>query len=302
MNNFETGSHEQHEVEIIRKPSIRLEIFRHDQPAPAAEGQTDEQRQLTPQVREHAQQVGQGKNPNSSMGLAYGSPRDRAQETAYRQLLANEVFVNAESSFDDIKNEVDKSLAYGKKMIVSEGLNYQVANNPEFGKAWSAAYNKGEVIPFLFEESDRVALENNDLKDYSYSRSAANVARIVKKYVGIEPVWQNVYEKNKEKYQDNTEMQRFVGTHQTIGETFLLKVIEKNEGRGAAGEFINDLPNKNGFDLSQGISVNISNTENGVMVTVKYGDKTWNVKPETLDEIISDAEKLDNDIKAKLAA
>ncbi len=300
MKNAEGGSQESHEFVRDIQPTIRLEIFRHDQPAPAAPGEKDEQRRLTPQGREHAQQVGKEKKPLVSMGLAYASPRDRAQETAYRQLLANESFTGAEASLDDLKAAVEKALPFGNKLIVSENLNYQVSHNPEFAKAWGVAYNEGRLLAFLLEQSDAVARENNDLADYSYSRSAANVAEIVKKYVGIEPVWQRVYGQNEQKYQANTEMQRFLGTHQSIGETFLLKVIEKTQGRDAALKFIEQLPNKNGFDVSEGFSVNIAPSADEVKVTITYGSTSWDLTREVLDEIVQDREQLDKEINDQL--
>jgi len=74
------------------KPEIRLEFFRHDRREPVTEQKPDEKSRLTAEGRKHATEIGKTKNPNPETGLVYGSPRERTQETAMSQLLANEGF------------------------------------------------------------------------------------------------------------------------------------------------------------------------------------------------------------------
>lgn len=277
--------------EMVKNPTVRLEIFRHDQPAPAPEGGTDADRQLTSEGRVHAEQSGQTKNPNMKMGIAIGSPRDRAQETALRQLISEDI-LGSGADFSELKSVIDHNLNYGNKIRVTEKLDYRLDSNPEFQAAWFKSYNEKHAMKFLLEESDKLAADLKDAQDFSYSRSAANVAEVIKGYVLAAPSWKRTYDKDPSKYKAN-EMQRFMGTHQTIGETFLLKVVEKTQGTDAASALAEKMGN--GFDLSEGFSVVIDTVDQSMSIT--YKDKSWKVNMDVLDQIIKDKTDLDNSIK-----
>lgn len=285
----------------VFKPEIRLEFLRHDRREPATEEKPDEKSRLTAEGRKHATEMGKTKSPSPETGFAYGSPRERTQEAAMRQLLANEGWVSDETTLEEISDEIKKRLPYGKKLSVSEKLNYKTDANPKFAEVYNQHYSKTkDTVPFLYYDSDRLVKELGDADDYSYTRLAANAAEFVKKYITILPRWREILEKNPQKYAGGSEMQRFLGTHSTIGESFLLKIIERTEGAEAARQFIEDLPDKNGVDFSDGISIVLGFEGEKPKVKVSFHDKTWEVDESMIDGIIEDRTRLDEEIKKNL--
>lgn len=285
-----------------RGATIRLEFVRHDRREPSTAEIPDAKSPLTKRGRTHTTEVGKTRDPNPSVGFAYGSPRARAQETAVRQLLANEEWITEDTTLEEMDAHIAEELKHGKKLVVTEKLNYKADANNEYAREYEEHYAKRkDLVPFLYYESDKLVEELNDLKDNSYTRLAANIAELIKRYIIMLSRWVNIYDKNKEKYKDSNEMQRFFGTHSTIGESFLLKIIEKTEGVEAAKKFIDDLPDKNGIDFSDGVSVVLEEGgQAGARIKVKFHDRTWDIEPAIIDAIIQDRSDLDERIKAKI--
>jgi hypothetical protein len=284
-------------------PSIRLEFFRHDEKEKAASsgpGSTDETIRLTQKGRDHSVEMGQAKDARAEVGVAFGSPKERAMEAALRQLLSGEDEVQPEDSLEDIQAKSDKRLGFGKKGIVSENLNFNWGGTPEFKEAAYKHYLESkDALAFFFEQSDELAKNLKDKESTSYSRIAARMAELVKKYLGILPRWEEIAAKDPDKYsQYGNEMQRFMGSHQTALEPFLMKIVEKLEGREAVGRLIASFPDKNGFGFGEGFSVNIVRGENGDPVAkISCMGKEWIVTPGVIESIIHDRDVLDEEIE-----
>ncbi len=86
-------------------------------------------------------------------------------------------------------------------------------------------------------------------------------------------------------------MERYFGSHAATVENFLMKVIEKTEGPEAVETFIAG-PKKNGFSFSEGYSVTIQDAQGEPQISVTYGEKTWQITPEIIDEIIKEGNEL----------
>ncbi len=91
-------------------------------------------------------------------------------------------------------------------------------------------------------------------------------------------------------------MQRFLGTHQSIGESFLLKVVEKLEGREAALKFIDQISTQNGFELGLGFSITIEPDGESAKIRIVCGDNTILATPEIIEAIIKDRVDLDKTV------
>ena len=88
-------------------------------------------------------------------------------------------------------------------------------------------------------------------------------------------------------------MQCFIGTHSTVAESFLLKVMEKTQSRDAAKQFLDDMPNKNGVAYSDGPAMLISRDASGKkIITITFHDQEWVIDETLLDDIISDRDAL----------
>lgn len=277
--------------------SIRLEFFRHDDKAKPAEGQPDTTVRLTPKGRVGATEAGKTRNPEPEMAVAFGSSRERSVETAMRQMLTNEQGITPDSSLEDIREIVAGKIQVGRKDMVSPNLNFNWSGSKEFNEPAMARYVAKDGLRFLVEDSDALVTKLGDKESTTYSRQAGNIAELIKKYAEILPRWQKIAQDNPEKYaQHRNEMQRFMGSHQTVTESFLMKVMEKTEGREAVMKFIESLPDKNGFGLSEGYQVNLVVDETGNHMTLKYKDRQWELTPELIDEIINDKKALNANI------
>lgn len=277
-------------------PQIRLEFFRHDQPGKAQECQPDEKVRLTPEGRQHATEIGKKKFPRPRMGFVYASPRERTHETALRQFLSDEDWITGETSLEEINEAIRNKLPVGKKLVTTEKLNFRSSANPDYSKEYKQHFTQTkDILPFLVYESDELVRKLGDSDDYSYSRLAANVAELVKKYIDMYPRIKGALQKPK--YKDEQEMQRFFGTHATVAESFLLKIIEKTEGKDALKKFIDELPSKMGLNFSEGISIIINGENENTKLVVNYGSKSWKIDSGIIDEIIKDRTTLDKSIK-----
>ncbi|MES2409366.1 MAG: hypothetical protein V4509_03640 [Patescibacteria group bacterium] len=273
---------------------IRLEFFRHDEKEKPVEDQADNTVRLTEKGRIHASEVGMGKEPKSDMSMAFGSARERSTETSLRQMLARED-IGGNATLEDIRSLISTEIGYGSKDRVTNNLNFNWSANPEFIKRYTETR---DALKFLLDESDTLVKKLHDKETTSYSRQAGNIAEIIKKYIEILPRWQKLVDDYSDKYQEgNREMQRFLGSHQTVTESFLMKVIDKTEGREAVRAFIDNLKDKNGFGFSEGYKVEIKTKGGESIVLVQYGDKTWSLKPELINQIIAERDELNDQIE-----
>lgn len=280
------------------KVSIRLEFFRHDEKAKPVEGQPDTTVRLTPKGRIAATEAGKTLDPQPEVAVSFGSSRERSVETAMRAMMANEKEVGADTTLEDMRELVNDELKFGRKDAVSPNLNFTYEADPEYKSIFLQHYTKDkDGLKWLLEESDDLVRRLGDKTDSSYSRQAGNIAELIKKYLEILPTWQKVASTNPEKYAAlNNEMQRFMGSHQTVTESFLMKVIEKTEGRDAVYKFIESLPDKNGFGFSEGFQVKMRTDETGKHITMTYKDKHWELTPQLIEEILSERQQLDESI------
>ena len=279
--------------ESLPKASIHLEFFRHDDKAKAAEGQPDTTVRLTEKGRKHASEVGKEKNPNPEVAVAFGSSRERSVETAMRQMLADQPEIGEDTTLEDIKELVAGSVKVGRKDMVDERLNF-VWEGQFKDAAMDHYVNKKDYLLFAVEESDDLVRKLKDHSSTSYSRQAAGIAEIVRRYLEILPNFQRLVADNPDKYlKFQNELQRFLGSHATVTESFLMKVIEKTKGRDDVMKFIESLPDKNGFGFSEGFSLDLVGDETGTDIVLKYKDQQWELTPELIDEIIKDKEALD---------
>jgi len=286
----ETVGPRQKEIEREILPRIRLEFFRHDR---KESGPDDFRIPLNLEGRRNAVVKGKERRSGAKRALAYSSPRDRTKETALRNVVANEPWVTEDMDLQALTNEIQARQKVGRKIIVSDSLDFvDQTEDPRFTKESDRRYDETQDwIRFFVEDSDKLVVDLKDDQDYSYSRLAGNIAELILKYVKMYPVVERVLSKpaSQKDRPDTKEMQRFFASHQSVLESFLLKVIDKMEGREAARDFIEAMPDKNGFDFDEGFSVLINNDKD---VTIRYRDQEWLVPVRVLEEIVHDKDEL----------
>ena len=290
------GEEEKKEKDLI--PRIRLECIRHDDHDST---KPDEKSRLNAKGREHATESGKDRSPNSKGGFIYASPRERTLETAAREFFTKEDWISRDTSLEEILDHI--MLPVGMKYKISELLNYKTDAHPEYEEIFYKHY-KGDkdVLEFIYKDSDDLVKRLNDIEDCSYSRFAANLAKLIYRYIKILDNWNRVYLNKKDELGEQNEIQRFLGTHSMVLDSFLLKIIEKSDGRAAVKKFINELPSKNGIvGLGDGFSIILKQINNETTINICYKDNSWNVTPELIEDIIKDREELDSIINDNLS-
>lgn len=230
--------------------------------------------------------------------IAFGSPRKRAQEVSLH-VMAGQAGVTPDMNFETAKEMVDEDLGMGSKVGSEKRLDF--AAQGKTGDAFNQAYMDGRTMEWLVKESDSSAIENKDKITSTYSRMASNVASLVSKYYRTADRWQELVLDSEKKYEKD--LKRFLGTHQTVTESFLAKVIEKTKGEDARDKFVEILGG--GFGFVEGISVEIKSMGDKKVLSIEYkkdlpnGEKyefNESVPIEIIEEIIEDGKILEGKI------
>lgn len=260
------GIKKENEIESSENFSTKIELhfFRHDDKG-SAEGKTDQEVQISEKGRQHAASFAEDDSIEQS--AVFGSPRVRTKETAALH-MAGKMFTEeeiAESNYtlDKLIEKIGPN-----KIATDERLDFFLGNNEKFMEEVKASFGQGTFLKFLVERSDDLAKEIEDENVGSYSRVAAGIAEIVKKYLTIAPRFEELAKEHADKY--GRIMKRFMGTHQTTSECFLAKVIEKVDGIETRDTFVRALNNQ-GFNLSEGFECDVITDKDGkTVIHIKF--------------------------------
>ena len=248
---------EQKEAKEKFSSQIRLRFFRHSEKEAKKEGQTDEEIRLTPGGRKLSAQ--KADIEDIGQAVAFGSPRKRAQETAGLVMAGKLDEITGEESLEELKAIVDNDLKVGSKIATDKRLDFILDAKSEYGKKAHEAFGQKRMLKFLVEESDQLAKELGVEDQTTYSGSASAIAQIIEKYIKIAPRWDELVKDEKKGYDKNLE--RFFGSHLSVPDSFLAKLIEKTKGIEERNKFVQALDN-HGSDYAEGFGVNIINIKN----------------------------------------
>jgi hypothetical protein len=247
MENFRS---EKKETNELLPTEILLHFMRHSHAGPKGPGIDDDARTLSEKGLEI---VGQKKTGYESdipdrQKMVHGSPRIRSQETAM------------------IISGIDQSKHAGSRQSIDERLNFHFdfEDDNEFAKTMNESFS-ADYLKKLVEESDELAEKVGDNTNSTYSRMASNVAKFIDSYVRRSKMWNDVvnnkYGRSEEQHKKDggeydPRLERFIGTHQGVVESFVAKVLENKYGKEKRDEFIKSLNNM-GFELVEGVDVKI---------------------------------------------
>jgi len=276
--NIETPRHNIESKQENYSSRIFIRLFRHSKKTSTSEAI------LTPEGRKLAKEKAPEYHPENvsveqiRQAVAFGSPKIRAQETAGFVLGGDKEEITGEENLSELKEKLNQGLMKGDRIGVDENLDFFEDDNSLLSEAIEEAFGRGEWLKFVVEESDKLALECGDKKTMTYSRKAADVAKIIQKYIKVEKRWDELVKEKK--YQPTLE--RYLGSHMGVTESFLAKVIEKTKGIEERNKFVQVLNNQ-GFDFVEGFKVEILNRPGGdlenpeIMVTYQKKDKEGKV-------------------------
>ena len=159
-------------------------------------------------------------------------------------------------------------------------------------------------MQWMVEESDALAKKNLDKHGSTYIRMARNVAEIIQNYARSAKRFDQLV--GEKKALDT--MQRFLGTHQSVGESFLARLVEKTCGREERDQFLKAVGGA-GFDFVEGFQVEIrtsaGSAEPKIVLHYKKTDKdgkllyliNQTIEQELLKEMIDEGSKFDDEMK-----
>lgn len=252
MKNHEGTILENHEQFSSK---IELSFFRHDNKE--SDGSKDDINiRLNEKGKVHAME--QGELENIDQAVAFGSHRERTQETAAYHMAGNLPEIVGTESLEELKEKLNQGLDKGEKIRVDPKLDFVLDAENSYVDQTLDAFDEGHLLQFLVEKSDALAKEAGDLHSSTYSRQAGNIASLVKKYIQIAPRFDELVQKDTAVPYKPYEpvMHRFFGTHQSIAESFLAKVIEKTKGAEDRDAFLKVVDGR-GFRFSEGFKVDI---------------------------------------------
>lgn len=281
-------SHQESESRVHLR--VVLEFMRHGKKEKTADGQTDEDVRLIPSARTAAREKGLGLAPQLEVSAVVASPRKRAQESATHVMLSGQPDTTG-MSMEEIEAEIAKQLKYGKKIIPDSRLDFFT----DKGGLLDKAYAEGWVTKFMVENSDQVAIADDDPQMTSITRVAGNVADLILRYVEMGGNFNRLVGRNPKKYEPlKSQMERYLGTHATINESFLLRLVEKLQGVDRRNEVMAKIGPM--FKELQGFRVEIENTgpaQQEIHIKVKLGDEDIDlvVPKVVLEELVADRDE-----------
>ena len=246
---------------------IELHFFRHSIKGPVPPDGQEPQTRLTDKGRILAVERSY-QDVNHTQALAFGSPRDRTQETVGFVMAGSRDDITGQETLEELKEKINKDLKIGSKIGIDTRLNFTDDPTSPVGKMLEPAINEGTYLKALIETSDDLARETGDMTGATYSEKAAQIAKIIEKYLAVAPRWNKLVEEKSNQYTPNLE--RYFSTHQAMQESFLAKVIEKTKGLASRNDFISIVGNQ-GFDFIEGFEADLVTKQNGeIALHVRY--------------------------------
>lgn len=231
---------------------IVLQFMRHDEKEKSQPGVPDEEVRLTQKGKLHAME--KAKLSDISQAVAFGSPRKRTQETAGLVMAGGMDTLTGTESLEELKKLLDDGRTYGSKIGTDARLNFEVDENSEYGKRALDEFKAGKLLSFLVHESDALAEKYGEENAFTYNSASSNIAKIIQKYLTIAPRFDELVNDPQKSYKNV--MERFLGSHQTVLESFLAKVVEKMKGDDTRDVFVESVSGK-GFDFAESFNAEI---------------------------------------------
>jgi hypothetical protein len=241
------------------KGRIDLYFFRHDEKE-GDKTKSDTEVRLTEKGKLHAKSLS-SEETDLSQAMAFGSPRKRTQETAGLIMAGAQGEINGTESLEELNEKLNSDLNYGSKLHYDPKLDFILPPSGPYFDELMTAFKAGQLMKYLVEESDAKAIQYGvETGVCAYSAQASQIAQILSKYFKILPRWENLVNDESKEYKPV--MERFLASHQSVGESFLAKIIEKTKGVAERDAFILVINNQ-GFDFAEGFNVEILTDDNG---------------------------------------
>jgi|GEM_PF-2033534 len=293
-------------------PTIRLEVFRHDEKDLADE---DHVAQLTTKGKLAALEAGRKKQPHLNEGYVVASPRERALHSAILQFFGPQI-EDLDLHNVSLQEALGKLKEHESKIKTDERLNFHVESHPEFNARFYDEYGKKEgnrTLDFQREDSDQMILGiakrikniNDDgavsvMKIKGFKRMVGDLAEVLYEYFQKLPTWKKSFEQNPKDY-DSSEMQIFIGTHSQNVECFLMKIIEMKLGPQALEDFLKQLDNRKSFiGYSEGFSLTVEEKDGQPSAVLQFKNSTFQITEQDLKTMVQERDEFNEQVQQKI--
>lgn len=226
------------------------------------------------------------KDVSLDQSVAFGSPRVRTQETALLMTFGESDNITGSESLEELKNKINKDLKFGSKIGIDDRLDTTEDFNSPVGKRANEAFVEGKYMEFLAKESDSLAEQTGDKTKANLKEKASLVGEIIEKYIKIIPRWSVLVNNKENNY--SPKLERFLGTHSSIPESFIIKALQILGKDNEVEEYINKY--QSGIDYLKGFDVNINYSNEEIKLNISYdfgeGKNNIEISEEQLKEII----------------
>lgn len=241
------------------KAEIILHLFRHGEKE-NDKTKSDTTIELTDAGKLYAQSLSIA-DTDMSQSMAFGSPRNRALGTAGLVMAGSQDGITGTENSEELKQKLDEGREYGTKLLIDPRLNFELPPAGPYFDGLMAAFKGGTYLKYVVEQSDARAKELGfENHSTTYSNQVSRIAEIVRKYIKTLPRWESLVKDETKDYKPK--MERFFGTHQSISESFLAKVIELTKGVAERDVFVSAIGNQ-GFGFAEGYDVEITTGDDG---------------------------------------
>ncbi len=249
------------------RSEILLHFFRHSIKE-KDENKDDTEIELTDEGKERSKGFAE---ELQGPAMVFGSPRVRSKQTAAYHAFGKQPEISGSEPLAELFEKIDKDIVVGSHIGTNKHLDFHEAKDSEYADRANAAYRNKELLKFIVEESDQLAQEFGDETSFSYSRNAAQIAQILQKYLKVSDRWDGIAQGDK--YDSNT-LERFMGSHQSVAESFLAKVIELKHGEEERDKFVGLLNGGEGFDFNEGFDLSLQTKNNdSKVIEIAYEKK-----------------------------
>ncbi len=295
MFKFEQDSNQEKEKNLETK--IFLDFFRHGIKE-VDPNKSSSELMLSEVGKREAHEKGKKINSQPEVSLAWGGPQKRTQETSAHVMLANEAEIGEIDTLEEMEDKMKNNMKVGKRVIEDDRLNFTYSG--PVGDALKAEFaNNPQFMLKYVKDSDQMAIDGKDQISTTYSRQAGNLAEIVDRYMKIGNNFNRLASKKDDYKKTGNQLERYLGSHGTVVESFLAKLIEKTLGKAARDNFLEKVGHC--FKELEGIRVEIINKGVEQKIKIYYEldeeEKTLEVDINILQNIMNDRKKLDEKCK-----
>jgi len=288
------------EVEKPIESRVVLSFMRHGKKE-KIEGLPDPEVPLTIQGLYEAWKKGAHTRAKPEVSVILGGPRKRTRETALHVMMGGKAAPH--TTLEQMEAQIAQEMSFGKKTKIDRRLDFNT--NGPVGREALAAAKEGRYFKYLSQQSDQRAIETGDRESTTLTRHAGFISELINRYLRVSEAFHRLATAPEQKYAKfGNRLERYLGTHQGIQESFIIKALEAFGDNEKKQAFIEAYPN--GFKELQGMDIEITTSGDQRTITLSYEipapdgrmqKEAISLTPEILQKIIEEHQEFEKTVE-----